>query len=112
MGEAILKKRGTRRKVRLLLDEMYTGFKEYLESTGWEVLTVEEAGLRGARDSEVVDYAKRKGLVVVTQDQKTAELAQLRGVECIYISNLMIARLIDAELKRRFGGKTHGATPA
>lgn len=100
MGEGDPKKRAIK-KVKLLLDEMYTGFKEYLESMGWEVLTVEEAGLRGVRDSEVVDYAKGKGLVVVTQDQKTAELAQLRGVECIYISSLMIAKLIDAELRKR-----------
>jgi predicted nuclease of predicted toxin-antitoxin system len=97
MGEEVK----MRKKVKLLLDEMYTGFKEYLESMGWEVLTVEEVGLRGAKDSEVVDYAKRKGLVVVTQDQRTAELAQLRGVECVHISNLMVAKLIDAELRKR-----------
>jgi len=97
MGEEVK----MRKKVKLLLDEMYTGFKEYLESMGWEVLTVEEVGLRGAKDLEVVDYAKRKGLVVVTQDQRTAELAQLRGVECVHISNLMVAKLIDAELRRR-----------
>ena len=90
-----------RKRVKLLLDEMYTGFKEYLESMGWRVITVEEAGLKGARDSEVVSYAKRRRLVVVTQDQRTAELAQLRGVECVHISNLMIARLIDAELRKR-----------
>jgi predicted nuclease of predicted toxin-antitoxin system len=104
MDEATHKKRA-RRGVRLLLDEMYTGFKEYLESMGWEVVTVEEAGLRGARDFEVVDYAKRRGLVVVTQDQKTAELAQLRGVGCIHISSLMIAKLIDAELRKRKLGR-------
>jgi len=95
-----------RRKTRLLLDEMYTGFKEYLESMGWEVVTVEESGLRGARDPEIVEYAKRRGLVVVTQDQRTAELAQLRGVECVHISNLMVAKLIDAELRKRAAKKT------
>ncbi|MEM2282929.1 MAG: DUF5615 family PIN-like protein [Candidatus Hadarchaeales archaeon] len=89
------------RKVRLLLDEMYTGFREYLESLGWQVLTVEEAGLRGQEDRKVVDFARRRGLLIVTQDAKMADLAALRGVKCVLVSNLMIAKLIDAEIRRR-----------
>lgn len=89
------------RKVRLLLDEMYTGFREYLESLGWPVLTVEEVGLRGQEDRRVVDFARRRGLLLVTQDAKMADLATLRGVKCVLVSNLMIAKLIDAEIRRR-----------
>jgi hypothetical protein len=33
----------------LLLDEMYAGLKEHFEVLGWEVETVQEAGLGGAR---------------------------------------------------------------
>ncbi len=32
--------------LRLLLDEMYAGLKEYFETLGWEVLTVQEVGCR------------------------------------------------------------------
>jgi hypothetical protein len=36
----------------------------------------------------------------VTQDQKPAELAELLGVKCVFISNLMIAKLVDEKIKQ------------
>ena len=65
--------------LKLLLDEMYAGLKEYFETLGWEVTTIQELGLQGAKDKEVVDYAKKKGLLLVTQDSKSPELAVLTG---------------------------------
>jgi len=32
--------------LKLLLDEMYAGLKEYFEILGWNVLTVQDAGLQ------------------------------------------------------------------
>ena len=32
--------------MKLLLDEMYAGLKEYFETLGYEVLTAQEAGLK------------------------------------------------------------------
>jgi predicted nuclease of predicted toxin-antitoxin system len=89
-----------RRNMKLLLDEMYAGFKEYFETLGYEVLTAQEAGLQGAKDREIVEYAGKYKLILVTQDQKPAELAQLLGVKCVFISNLMIAKLIDEKIKQ------------
>jgi predicted nuclease of predicted toxin-antitoxin system len=86
--------------MKLLLDEMYAGFKEYFETLGYEVLTAQEAGLQGAKDREIVEYAGKYKLILVTQDQKPAELAQLLGVKCVFISNLMIAKLIDEKIKQ------------
>ncbi|MGA3111981.1 MAG: DUF5615 family PIN-like protein [Candidatus Bathyarchaeia archaeon] len=85
--------------MKLLLDEMYAGFKEYFETLGYEVLTAQEAGLKGARDREIVEYAGKHNLLLVTEDQKPAELAELLGVKCVFISNLMIAKLIDEKIK-------------
>ena len=68
-----------------MLDEMYAGLKEYLETLGHEVLTAQEAGLRAAKDREVVDYAGKHKLLLVTQDQKPAELAELLGVMHLHI---------------------------
>jgi predicted nuclease of predicted toxin-antitoxin system len=85
--------------MKLLLDEMYAGLKEYLEALGYEVLTAQEAGLRGVKDREVVEYAAKHKLVLVTQDQKPAELAELLDVKCVFISNLMIAKLADQKIK-------------
>lgn len=89
--------------MRVLLDEMFAGLKEYFEVLGYEVLTAQEAGLKAAKDREVVDYAARHGLVLVTQDQKPAELADLLGVRCVLVSGAMIARVADARIRELFG---------
>ncbi len=86
--------------MKLLLDEMYAGLKEYFETLGYEVLTAQEAGLQGAKDRDIVEFAGKHGLLLVTQDQKPAELAEILGVKCIFISNLMIARLVDQQIKQ------------
>ena len=85
--------------MKILLDEMYAGLKEYLETLGYEVLTAQEAGLKSAKDSEVVEYAGKNGFVLVTQDQKPAELAELLSVRCVFISSLMVAKLVDQKIR-------------
>ncbi|MBS3815571.1 MAG: DUF5615 family PIN-like protein [Hadesarchaea archaeon] len=87
----------------LLLDEMYTGFKEYFEILGWEVKTVEEENLRSVEDREIVEYAKENNLLVVTQDQKPAELAELMDVPYVLVSKDSIAKLIDSEIQEKYG---------
>ncbi len=91
--------------VKLLLDEMYAGLKEYFETLGYEVQTAQEAGLKGAKDRDVVEYAGRHGLLLVTQDQKPAELAALTGVKCVLVSSAMIAKIADAEIKEKFANR-------
>lgn len=85
--------------MKLLLDEMYAGLKEYFETLGYDVLTAQEAGLKGAKDHAVVEYAAKHNLLLVTEDQKPAELAELLGVKCVFISNLMIAQIVDQKIK-------------
>jgi len=87
---------------KLLLDEMYAGLKEYFETLGWSVLTVQEAGLKGMKDREIVEYAKKNNLLLVTQDQKPAELAEMIGVKYILISNAMIAKIADDRIKEKY----------
>lgn len=69
---------------------------------GYQVLTAQEAGLKAAKDRDVVEYAGKHGLLLVTQDQKPAELAELLGVKCVFISNLMIAQLVDQKIKATY----------
>jgi predicted nuclease of predicted toxin-antitoxin system len=88
--------------MKLLLDEMYAGLKEYFETLGYEVLTAQEAGLKAAKDKDVVEYARKHGLILVTQDQKPAELAELTGVKYVMISNAKIAKIADEEIKTKF----------
>ena len=63
-------------------------------------MSAQEAGLQGAEHKEIVEYASKYKLILVTQDQKPAELTQLLGVKCVFISNLMIAKLIDEKIKQ------------
>ena len=88
--------------MKILLDEMYAGLKEYFETLGWEVVTIQDAGLRGAKDRDVVDYAKRNSLLLVTQDQKPSDLAELLGVRCILISNALIAKIVDEKIRNKY----------
>ena len=88
--------------MKLLLDEMYAGLKEYFEILGWEVMTVQEAGLQGAKDRDVVEYALNNNLLLVTQDQKPAEMAQLKGAKYVLISNAMIAKIADEKIREKY----------
>jgi predicted nuclease of predicted toxin-antitoxin system len=87
--------------LRILLDEMFTGLKEYLQTLGWDVLSVQDVKLKGATDKQVVEYAFKNGLLLVTQDEKHADLANLKTVPCVLISKLMLTKLIDTELRQR-----------
>ena len=88
--------------LKLLLDEMYSGLKEYFETLGWYVVTVKDAGLRGAKDKDIVEYARNNDLLLVTQDQKPADLAYLAGVKYVLISNAMIARIADDKIREKY----------
>lgn len=81
---------------------MYAGLKEYFETLGYEVVTAQEAGLKSAKDRDIVEYAGKHGLILVTEDQKPAELAELLGVKCVFISNLLIAQIVDQKIKATY----------
>ncbi len=88
--------------MKILLDEMYTGMREYLEALGWEIETVNTTGLQGAEDGAVIEYANSNSLIIVTQDEKLSDIAELKDVRCVLISRKMIAKMIDSELKKKY----------
>ena len=88
--------------MKILLDEMYAGLKEYFEILGWEVLTVQEVGLRGAKDRAVAEYAANNELLLVTEDQKPAELMHLKNSKYMLISNAMIAKIADEKIREKY----------
>ena len=88
--------------MKILLDEMYTGMKEYLEALGWDIETVNTTGLQGAEDSKILKYAKENDLLIVTQDEKLADIAELKKAQCVLVSKKMLAKLIDDELRKKF----------
>jgi predicted nuclease of predicted toxin-antitoxin system len=91
-------------EMRILLDEHYTGLKEYLEALGWDVTTVQDAKLKGAKDREIVEYARENDLLVVTEDDRPAQIADMLGVKYIWISPGVVAKTIDAEIREKYAG--------
>jgi predicted nuclease of predicted toxin-antitoxin system len=88
--------------LKILLDEMYAGLKEYFETLGWEAMTAQEAGLKGAKDKDIVEYARKNNALLVTQDQKPADLAELTGVRYVLISSAMIAKIADEKIREKY----------
>jgi len=66
------------------------------------VLTIQDVGLQGAKDKDIIEYAKNNNLLLITQDQKPAELADLTGVKRVLISNAMIAKIADAKIREKY----------
>lgn len=91
--------------MKILLDEMYTGLKEYFEIMGWDVTTAVEEGLEGVEDKDIVRHAKKKGYLVVTQDQNPADLADIEGIPHVLISQRSIAELIDSKIRKKYPEK-------
>jgi len=88
--------------LKILLDEMYAGLKEYFEILGWNVVAAQDVGLQGAKDKDIIEYAKKNNLLLVTQDPKSADLADLTGVKCVLISNAMIAKIADEKIREKY----------
>lgn len=87
---------------KLLLDEMYSGLKEYFELLGWETLTVQDVGLQGAKDRDIVLYAKAHDLILITQDQKIADMAEILQAKYVLISSGLIAKIADAKIREKY----------
>jgi len=88
--------------MKILLDEMYSGLKECFEILGWEALTVQDINMKGAKDREIVEYARKHGMLLVTQDQKQAELAEIAGVKYVLISNALIAKVAAEKIREKY----------
>jgi predicted nuclease of predicted toxin-antitoxin system len=88
--------------LKILLDEMYAGLKEYFETLGYDVKSVQDAGLKGAKDKDVVDYAGKHDMILVTQDQKTSELAELTSTRCVMDSRALIAKVADMKIREKY----------
>ncbi|MCL2257427.1 MAG: DUF5615 family PIN-like protein [Nitrososphaerota archaeon] len=88
--------------MKILLDEMFAGLKEYFEALGYSVVTAQEVGLKSVKDREIVEYAKLHDLLLITQDAKPAELAELTGVKCVLVSKAMIAQVADTKIRELY----------
>jgi predicted nuclease of predicted toxin-antitoxin system len=81
---------------------MFAGLKEHFEALGYSVITAQEVGLKSVKDREIVEYAKKHDLLLVTQDAKPAEIAELTCVKCVLVTNAMLAKVVDAKIRQCF----------
>jgi len=88
--------------LKILLDEMFAGLKEHFEALGYSVVTAQDVGLKSVKDREIVEYAKTHNCLLITQDAKPAEIAELTGVKCVLVSNAMIAKVVDEKIRQFF----------
>jgi len=87
---------------KILLDEMYSGLKEYFELFGWEAITVSEVGLQGAKDRDIVLYAKKNDFILVTQDQRMADMAEIIQAKYVLVSSGLIAKIVDEKIREKY----------
>lgn len=85
--------------MRLLIDEQLLGCGALLRSVGYDVVLANETGLQ--RDEDLVEYAVKNGLFVVTEDNGMATLCEFRDVPYLHLDVSMKARIIVEELKKR-----------
>jgi predicted nuclease of predicted toxin-antitoxin system len=81
---------------------MYSGLKEYFQVLGYEIETVPEVGLSGSEDKKIAEYAKKHNMILVTEDRKPAELADLLGARYYYVDMKTKAKMIEAKLIEKF----------
>lgn len=85
-------------KARLLIDEQLIGCGLLLRSIGYDVVLVSDTGLQ--KDEDLVEYAIKNSLFVITEDNGMATLCKFRSVPHLHLDVTMKARVIVEELKK------------
>lgn len=82
----------------MLIDEQLLGCGTLLKSIGYDVVLANETGLQ--RDEDLVEYAIREGLFVITEDNGMATLCKFRDIPHLHLDVSLKARIIVEELKK------------
>lgn len=87
------------KSMKLLIDEQLLGCGVLLKTVGYNVVLANETGLQ--RDTDLVEYALKNGLFVVTEDNGMATLCKFRKVPHLHLDVSLKARIIVEELKKQ-----------
>ncbi|MHA2394957.1 MAG: DUF5615 family PIN-like protein [Promethearchaeota archaeon] len=88
--------------MKILFDEMYSGMKEYFEVMGFEVETLHELGISGLNDRELVEYVKKHNMLLITEDRKPAELAELIKANYFFVDMKSKAEMIRDKIIEKY----------
>lgn len=84
--------------MKLLIDEQLLGCGLLLKTIGYDIVLTTEIGLQ--KDEDIVEYAIKNGLFVITEDNGMATLCKFRNVPCLHLDVLLKAKVIVEELKK------------
>lgn len=86
----------------LLVDnQLPVALARYLAANGWECAHVQDVGLDAAEDRTIWQYAKERGLTIITKDEDFQALANWQGsippqVVWVRLGNCRKAALLEA----------------
>ncbi len=63
-----------------------------------EVNRVRDLGKSSANDVDIRAHSRKHGMVLVTQDKESADIALRNGINCILVSLGDIAELVDSKI--------------
>ena len=84
--------------MKLLIDEQLLGCGLLFKSIGYEVILANETGLQS--DEELIEYAEKNNLFVITEDNGMATLCKFRDIPHIHFDVSMKAKVILEELEK------------
>ena len=84
--------------MKLLIDEQLLGCGLLLRSIGYGVVLANETGVQ--KDEDLVEYAMKNGLFVITEDNGMATLCKFRDVPYLHLDVSIKAKVIVEELKK------------
>jgi len=84
--------------LKLLVDEQLLGCGILLRSIGYDVVLANETGLQ--KDKDLVNYALKKDLVIITEDNGMVTLCKFRNVPHLHFDISLKAKVIVEELKK------------
>jgi predicted nuclease of predicted toxin-antitoxin system len=85
--------------MRLLIDEQLLGCGSLLRTIGYDLVLANETGLQ--RDEDLVEYAVKNKLFIITEDNGMAILCKFREVPHLHIDISVKTKMIIEELKKR-----------
>jgi uncharacterized protein with PIN domain len=88
--------------MKIFLDEQLTGLAPLLRFADYDVVTVIDEGFKEHKDEDLVNHAKTKDYIFVTEDEGAARMANEKGVKCIFLDTVLKAKAVKRELDTRF----------
>ena len=90
--------------MRILLDEMFTGYKDHFDILGYDVQTVEDVGLKGQDDMRVAKYATENNYILITEDKKKpVDFMKILKGKYILVDASMVVKMINEAIKEKYG---------